>query len=228
MYPDALKRRRTPVTHSVKSKKMKHLTIIFITTILILFSGIALSSESTDWPVIQEVEKIYELNASAKEINISFPIKDINGVTQYLFVCKGGATGYLDKLSDETGINYTGWLGCRLIEGNKEKEFSLLAEDGKSAPWHTRGQVFNLSELTGECGNYPEYGRTRHFRLRGFVLTLDFFDIHETDGKIDKLKLKVSLVKDPKAISEYAEPSAYLTPYKAGRSCSEILKAKNF
>ena len=207
---------------------MKKLTIILVAIILGLFSKPTFSSESTNWPVIQEVEKIYELNASAKEINISFPIKDVNGVTQYLFVCKGGSTEYLDKLSDETGINYTGWLGCRLIEGNKEKEFSLLAEDGKSAPWHTRGQVFTLSELSGECGNYPEYGRTRHFKLRGFVLTLDFIDIHETDGEIDKLKLKVSLAKDPKANSKYAEPAGYLTPYKVGRSCSEIIKEKNF
>lgn len=49
---------------------------------------------------------------------------------------------------------------------------SLLVEtDNQSADWQTRAR-FLLPELTGACGNVPDFGRVRTFNLRGMKLTL--------------------------------------------------------
>ena len=180
-------------------------------------------AKDIQWPAMKEFTVDFPIQTNAEKLEFVKLLEDVNGTGKYLFVCRGGSTEYLDKLTDQTQINYAGALGCRLIEGDKETEFSLLAE-GDDAPWHTRGQYFNFKEITGDCGNYPEYGKLRHFRLRGFELTLLAKDFIYNKGNLDSFKLQISLRRDLKIKSSYTEQTGYITPYQLGKSCKTIIK----
>lgn len=179
------------------------------------------------WPEMAEFSAKVGVEASAERIFFEIPLIDVHGRTQYKFICVGGSDKYLGKLSDSSGVNYVGPFGCRLVEGKWDavrSEESLLSED-ESAYWFSRGQIHNFHELTGSCGSYPEYGALRHFRLRGFELTLTFGDV-----ELDKAEnptyftLTVSLRRDATINSPQAEQIGYLTPYKVGYNCDKVLK----
>jgi hypothetical protein len=77
-----------------------------------------------------------------------------------------------------------------------------------------------IDELIGDCANYPEYGRVRHFRLRGMELTLQISDLkispnqYEPPGgpKIQELYVDVFVKRDTSAASAIAEPPLYTKP----------------
>jgi hypothetical protein len=207
----------SPVTRHVIEKGM---FLVLLT--LALACADCFGVEPT-WPTMREVEDSFVVDTRT---NVDFvrPLYDISGTVRYVFVCKGGSDKYLDALEEPTGITYVGVLGCRLSEGKKEIESSLLAED-EVAPWHTRGQFHRFDEITGDCGDYPEYGNVRHFRLRGFELTLSETDlVFDRSNRLQSFKMHVSLRRDDRITSPRAEQPGYLTPYKDGRSCKTILK----
>ena len=176
------------------------------------------------WPVLAEFSTAIGIETAAESIFWDFPLIDVHGRAQYRFRCRGGSEEYLNKLSDKVDVNYVGPFACWLIQGDSDTEASLLSED-ESPYWYSRGQVHDFHELLGACGRYPEYGDVRHFRLRGFVLTLDFGDIEvDKQGNPTYFTLTVSLRRDPTAHSAQAEQTGYLTPYKAGRNCATVLR----
>jgi hypothetical protein len=170
-------------------------------------------SQLVGWPAVHEFENIYELARRANVIHISIPVVSKSGEAIYLFVASGGTNdALLDRLSDETGINQVGWLGCRLVEGCKDGEASLLAEGDEKRFWHTRGQIY-WDDLIGVRGDYPEYGRVRNFKLRGFRLQLEFFDFSGTETQMnERCKLKITVVNDDRATLAFAQPCAYSPP----------------
>jgi len=148
----------------------------------------------------------------------------VHGVTRYTLNCAGGDNQFLDKLRGAEDINYVGPFACRLNEGKSNTEDSLLSED-ESAYWFSRGQINDFREIIGACGRYPEYGAARHFRLRGFELTLEFTDVAlDRKGNPTYFVLVISVLTDPSALSAEAEQTGYLTPYKVGRSCDKVLR----
>jgi len=179
------------------------------------------------WPEMAEFNAKFGVETSSQRTFFEIPLVDVHGQTQYNLICIGGSEKYLDQLSDSSGINYVGPFSCRLVERKRDpikSENSLLSED-ESAYWFSRGQIHNFSELAGTCAKYPEYGALRHFRLRGFELTLSFEDI-EVDKKGDPayFTLAVSVRPDATITSPQAEQTGYLTPYKVGHSCDKVLK----
>jgi hypothetical protein len=91
-------------------------------------------------------------------------------------------------------------------------------------------------ELHGDCAIYPEYGRLRHFRLRGMSVTLSFEDVRfkESNGdarpQLASYKLRVTVAPDSKAMRDIAESSGYLDPHRkeAGRSCAVVRKGEEW
>ena len=179
------------------------------------------------WPTMQEFSAKVGIETSAERIFFEIPLIDVQGQTQYNFICVGGTDKYLDQLSDSSNVNYVGPLACQLVEGKWDpvkSEGSLLSED-ESPYWFSRGRLDNFRELTGSCGRYPEYGALRHFRLRGFELTLNFGDVEvDKAGNPTYFTLRVSLRRDSKITSPQAEQTGYLTPHKVGFSCGKVLK----
>ena len=190
--------------------------LLILSTLLCLASlpSCQTSQKVSPWPRILEVEKVYALDPAKDWVHFHFPIRNAaDSETLYRFVSIGGSTAYLDSLSDVTGLNYVGWLGCVLLESDQSfNESSLLQEDAHESYWHTRGLIEPF-QLVGKRGECPEHGRVRHFRLRGMELTLEFFEIQKTSkGDVDKLKMRVRVVNRPDALSAIAEPSGYPYP----------------
>jgi len=173
---------------------------------------------ANEWPRVREFEVTVGFDNSGQRFDLNIPIFNMQGIPIYWFICNGG--DYYD--SSPGDVIYVTPLSCRLNLENIETDESLLAEDD-SPVWHTRGQ-FHSSQFVGACAKYPEYGRLRHFRLRGFGLTLEVLDFWMKNDKIDYLLLKISLQNDETALTEQAEQTVFLNPQRQGGSCEFIEK----
>ena len=169
------------------------------------------------WPEIQDVDVSAGMDWSARRIYLDVPLLDRSGEVRYRLVCRGGSEEYLDALMDRIDINYVGPLLCILNEGSQEAEASLLSEDD-SAAWFSRGQ-FRSRDIVGNCGNYPEFGRVRHFRLRGFELTMEVVSPEVEAGKVRWLTFRVRVRSDPEATTAWAEPVPFPDPRSGGGKC---------
>ena len=178
----------------------------------------ALAQVSTDWPRMAEIEARFLIATDAKRNEFSVPLLDTTGRVRYTFACKGGQVEFTDELANRTGMQFPGLLTCVLNEGTAIVEGSLLAEDAV-AIWHTRGAWWDDTTLLGKCGDYPEFGRVRHFRLRGFVLALEATDLVLKDGELRFFTFVVSLKRDATANGAVAERPGYL--YPAGQ-CADV------
>ena len=178
----------------------------------------------TDWPLVTNLDTTLAIDALSERIFHEIPMKDRSGKVIYTLFCRGGSTEYLDSLSDKTGINYVAPLCFYLVSGKHDNEESLLCEDG-SARWYSRGQIHDYRHFIGACGKYPEYGSLRHFRLRGFVLALHFMNIVVgKDGSPVKFQVRITAHRNKQITSSIAEQPGYLSPFKEGRSCENILR----
>jgi hypothetical protein len=174
------------------------------------------------WPAIENVEASFDIDWRAPRIDVDLPIRNKQGAAVYRFICRGGADqAKVDALSEGPhGINYVSPLMCVLNKGDQETEASLLGEAGDGGPWHTRGQ-FHHSELGGACAAYPQYGRVRTFRLRGFEFTLDLSDTQVNGNRAVRSKMKVSAISKPDITSDI-EPSGYADPQRG--NCSKVVR----
>jgi hypothetical protein len=80
---------------------------------------------------------------------------------------------------------------------------------------------FWIGDITGKCGDYPDYGKIREFRLRGMDLTLSIarFELVSSrvgsdseETKIRTLDLEVTATPDFTAIGDIAAQSKYMPP----------------
>jgi len=169
------------------------------------------------WPEVREVEVTMGLDWNSDRIFVDLPIYGTSGEILYRLVCRGGSETYLDTLSESTGINYVGPLMCILNEGSKESDLTLLSDDVPA--WHSRGQFFR-EELVGACGDYPEFGRVRHFRLRGFTLTLEVLTPEVLNDRVAYSIFRISVRNDERSKTRRAEPPSLKDPRAPGGVCS--------
>ena len=182
----------------------------FLPLLLVAF-GYQSAPPEDEWPRVREFQASFGIDTSSERILLVLPIYNYNDQEEYRLVCIGGSTEYLDRLTAETGAHFVGPLQCNLLDRPEiYNEHTLLGEDGSPA-WHTRGQ-FSWDDLVGDCGDYPEFGRLRHFRLRGFELTLKVEDVVLEDDRLDHFVLKVSLREDHSIRSRRTEQPGYIRP----------------
>lgn len=205
--------------------------LVFLT--IILFPLLVCQSQieyRNDWPRVADLDTAIAINVLSQRIHFKLPLKGRTGKTLYTIFCRGGSTVYLDSLSDKTGVNYCGALCFFLVKGTPDEtkslqgNWNLLCEDG-TAHWYSRGQIMDYTELVGACGNYPEYGNLRHFRLRGLELALHFIRITtDSVGKPTSFVVAMSAHPDSTVTASITEQTGYLTPHKEGRSCEKVLR----
>ena len=188
--------------------------------------------QPTDWPEIPEFTRSVVIQVDASRIDVDIPLSDVNGIIRYRLICRGGSEAYLDYVSERAGVSgYTPWLTCILNVGNQETDGSLLSEDESSA-YFSRGH-FSRRDLMGACGRYPEYGLTRHFRLRGMELELSFSDLTRGRGpglatdEPDSALLNISVRRDPSAQTAKAEQPGYLRPSGTVGSCRTVQRGNS-
>jgi hypothetical protein len=192
------------------SREGGHTSNAIFALILLLMIGLPLQCE--EWPAVKPVSQSFEVNFAAGLVAFDLPINSATGLVLYRLSCRGGSETVLDELGERDGVNWVGPFMCLLNQGNGPvSEDSLLAEDD-SPPWHTRGQ-FTGSDLVGACGKYPEFGRNRSFRLRGFVLRLGVTNlVRGPEGSPRGFTLAVSVDRDPTARGAQAERPNYVQP----------------
>lgn len=199
---------------------------------LLLACGVSEPVWAVHWPEIQPKREVFQFNDPDRAV-VRTIISDIKGRPLYLFACR---TGEDRSVPD---IIYVGDLDCRLLPAARgEVEDNLLLEEHGGKAWFSRGRM-HAHELFGACGSYPEYGRTRHFRLRGMRLTLEFFDAEfaivppprsaePPSSRLKSYKLRFTVERDPSASRDIAESSGYLDPSREfqypSRSCDVVQK----
>jgi len=185
------------------------------------------------WPAVSRYEKEFRIQSPHTAVVKTFFL-GTDGRPLYLFICRTG--------DDETVLNvsYAGDLDCRLIEADQgEVETNLLVEAHDLAAWYSRARMFGY-ELLGDCAAYPEYGRIRHFRLRGMRITMTFENVRfskisNDDGSpsLASYTLRLKVQPDATANRDIAESSGYLDPNRIPRSgdfrsCSVVRKGKEW
>jgi hypothetical protein len=165
------------------------------------------------WPAIRSLSVTIPvtIRADGAAQRIEQAIVAPSGTVLYEFRCRAGTTAQLDALGDAEGENYVAPLVCALGQAGEPGLGALLAEDDV-ALHATRGQV-RAEELEGACGRYPEFGRVRHFRLRGMRLTLIFSRVvAEREGNFLRTSMQLRAEPDPGAHLSQAERPGYLPP----------------
>lgn len=197
---------------------MRKSIIVFLILLIELNIGvtsIAGPESKRSWPVINPVKKSFHF-IDHREMGAELIIVGIDGTPLYLLECYLNAYDHEDR-----NFNYSGSFECRLTSLYSKERYSTLLTDqiNQTRDWQSRGR-FLLEELTGKCSEYPEYGRVRHFRLRGMNLTLEIKNLKIKSGssaenapwyvdRIEELDLDVTVTPDPKGLSEIAEPTKY-------------------
>lgn len=214
------------------------MTTVGVNLITALLVGAAVNASegllvSAPWPQVKPVEESFAIFDPPRAVIKSY-IHDESGASAYLFVCR---TWEDESIRD---IIYAGDLDCRLLEaawGEIEANLLLETHHPRTAAWYSRGRMF-AHELHGVCANYPEYGRVRHFRLRGMKITLVFDNVEfapTPSGDPPRLKsyiLRLKVEQDATALRDIAESSGYLDPSvrKPGqtRDCSVVRRGNEW
>lgn len=195
------------------------------------------------WPSIQNVDLSVALPPAGAAKYIDTFIFSKGGEPLYRLVCRGGDDEYRAKIEAETDVSsYGPDLLCILNVGRRESDVSLLSEDDASAI-HSRGHFYRES-VEGKCGEYPEYGRIRHFRLRGMRIELRMTPASWTkaspamegdaSGRTDEVfsiratndaAARTAISEQPGFLDPAGDPKACMTPKRgnAPRMCRDSL-----
>jgi hypothetical protein len=200
---------------------MAELLIAWLAPVLAALAAVApAAGPGAGWPEIREMSLTRDIRFDDGRIDLDVPLRDRSGAIRYRLICRGGSAAYLDRVSERTGTaGYIPDLTCILNAGDRETDSSLLSED-ESAAYYSRGH-FVSNELLGACAAYPEYGLTRHFRLRGMELRLSVSNLTVGPGarRPADARLSVSVRRDPSARTAKAEQPGYLRPDGTQSSC---------
>lgn len=195
------------------------------------------AAQARNWPTVAPA-RMSVFFADGEHASLAVEVLSIGGRELYHLECKTFAL-------ESRSFNYSGDFECRLIDPGQlaeEHRATLLADAESAREWDTRGR-FLRDEVHGDCGHYPEYGRTRSFRLRGLELRLSLADIvfqpqedasgtsHQPRPAFRSFRFDISIRPEPSASSPIAELPAVLNPLrqeagsgKWNRECRTVLK----
>ncbi len=183
------------------------------------------------WPRITPVHKSFYL-PDAWRASVALVIKGVDGVPLYRLQCYGErAKRSPSDLQLHPDALYVGEFDCHLYSLSSPAAWDTLLTDitlpGGEA--YSRAAV-GATELVGACGNYPEYGLVRHFRLRGMMITFMYSDVRAKEEltsrgapyppgtprvdlpELTSFRFTVDIARDPTAVSTIAEPVPFASP----------------
>ena len=164
-----------------------------------LASAAAVASDPVHapWPALPAQSQRLALKAARP---LQVPIQDAQGRLAYLLECHEEAAAIVH---------------CSLRDARRPADASLLARAGL----RDRG-AFRVRDLQGACASYPQFGRQRSFRLRGFELSLALVDLPPgAGGGPPAHALQLDVQPDPLASTSEAEPPQAPDPESPGHSC---------
>ena len=172
----------------------------------------------SDWPEVARARRTFDF-PDARNASVRLKIRGTNRRPLYLLQCQTRDN------ARNSNFAYSGDFECRLTSLYSSDAYSTLLTDDpqQSRDWQSRGRVF-AEHLIGRCGDYPEYGRVRSFRLRRMKLTLEFSHLRFVQGRrtqnpsepetslLESFRLEVRVEPAPDTLSEIAEPVPYGEP----------------
>jgi hypothetical protein len=193
---------------------------LFLILIALLFSASAVLGQEIspkEWPRIAPLKKSYTFpDMSNPVVDLVIPAAD--GTPLYRLECRSG-DAYEGK-----DFDYSGDLECRLNSAAGKDAYRTLLTYQPVQPrdWESRAR-FLVSDVEGRCGDYPEYGRVRTFRLRGMRLRLSLgfmahgslFPSNPGHPASAAMRFSIEARPDPAALSQIAEDVPYLDPVVA-------------
>ncbi len=126
------------------------------------------------WPLIRPVKgsRRFDISKSG-DTPLVLMIRSRTGDAVYKLECHNG------DYDDTSEMNFSGDFQCALFALSSDCSRStgnLLATDEKdeqTSDWYNRGRMTS-GQLVGDCGENPDYGRVRRFKLRGMSIVFKF------------------------------------------------------
>ena len=145
------------------------------------------------WPVVIPFTQTARISDSASAHAV-FMISGRSARPLYKLACYGSRAQ-----PSGNDFEYDGDFECRLTaeDGQNSRYSTLLTEDpDQSRDWQSRARFFG-SELVGDCGQIPEFGRVRDFSVRGMRIELRVSDpSFDLGGHLKSFTLCVSVTND--------------------------------
>lgn len=171
-------------------------------------------SDPISWPAVKPITREYDFR-DASHANVDLTLDGVQGKQLYTFHCRPG-------LSEGIGgeeADFDGDFSCHLHSLYTQDRYESLLIDNPLdiLEAHSRGE-FWAEQLVGKCGDYPEYGRMRSFKLRGMVVSLELTGIHPIDGnpkKLSSFHFRIDVSQEAGNLSSIAEPPGFLPPWKS-------------
>jgi hypothetical protein len=174
------------------------------------------------WPVIQPFSQTFDF-PDGRTASVSIAIKDVAGKPVYQLDC------HTFLYESDPAFEYSGDFECRLSAIDSPESVSTLLTSDPDQPrdWWSRGR-FLAEELQGGCGDAPEYGRSRTFRLRGMELRLVLSDVRiepavkeesEPQPRFAAFRFQVTAKPDATALTALAECPKSEPCYKGTPPC---------
>jgi hypothetical protein len=171
------------------------------------------------WPDIVPLDSTFHFD-HADSAFLDLRIKDRHGKDVYRVIGSNG--------SDDTdyGFYFSGDFECCIQPLDSDFIYStLFTEDTMQSSdwWESRARFFTY-QLQGPCGNYPDYGKTRVFRLRKMKITLELSDVaivaseivedttHLQEDSLVSFTFRIQVEPDSTAAREITIPSKYASP----------------
>jgi hypothetical protein len=188
--------------------------------------------EGHTWPKITPISKTFYYDAD--RISLSLDVRNEHGEPAYWFGCHGAdfKGKPVDPFHDDEW-NYYGLFDCHLHDLHDKRGDNLLSYNAKD-PRENFSRALTLPlQLQGRCAEYPEWGRIRHIRLRGMLITLEFTDLKlDKENLVTSFRFNVHIAQDNDARSSFAEPPGFAYPLQTkGNSadnitenCSKVIK----
>lgn len=147
------------------------------------------------------------------------PLLDSAGQLAYTLKCSG-------DLGQGAGLAHWG-INCGLFR--RGQKLNLLNDSTDPYSRRYRGLI-QSEQLTPNCGNYSEWGSTRHFELRGIILTLAIrgqltADDSRGNWSNKTISMNASVASRSSSASPVALPSGYIDWRLMNQfdSCKQIL-----
>jgi hypothetical protein len=156
------------------------------------------------WPVIAPVERTYHVQLPAANPGVELTIKSRTGEPSYKIEC-----GTKDSAIKD--FDYSGDFECRLVSLYEPMTYSTLFTENpkQDRDWESRARFFS-NELTKPCGEIPDFGDVRSFRLRGMKIVLSISNIvfgeQGKDRSLKSFDFRISTEDDPGATTAITQP----------------------
>lgn len=180
------------------------------------FLLITLSAGQSRWPAIKQQEFVFHF-VEGKSETFSANILSVSGKSVYHVEC---ASAHGSSQLETAGDVWSGDIECHLQPTEKQRIYNVSLLLSPKDPSVSSGRaVFLAYELKGQCANFPDWGLSREFRLRGMRLVLSLlnpvFQRYTDENHFTGFKavdLAIRIYPDPLAMSTLALPAQYEPP----------------